>query len=181
MEEKSSCGCMIFILLFNLLIGTWSSIEILSWFHKSIPLIGNVIIGLFAGEISVPVAVIGYILRLFGVFKKLKIREDSLMKEKTLDISEEKSAKKNISDLKVYGNTDTFLLLCKASSQEEGFMKSTKVCNVQSGCIVQVSTQQKNPDGSYSVAEALTYVPNMMIDTRTNPRRLVPITGEFCQ
>ena len=97
------------------------------------------------------------------------------MKEKTLDISEEKGAKKNIKDIVIYGNTDTFLLLCKASSQDEGWMKSTKVANVPGGCIVQVSTQQKNPDGSYILAEALSYVPGVMIDTESDPRKLVNI------
>lgn len=97
---------------------------------------------------------------------------------KTLDISEVKGAKANISDLVVYGDGDTFRLLCKASSNEQGWMKSTKVCNTYSGCIVQVTTQQRNPDGSYAVAEALTYVPNMNIDIDSEPRRLVPIQGK---
>ena len=95
------------------------------------------------------------------------------MKEKTMDISEVKGAKDNIRDLAIYGDGDTFRLLCKASSQEEGWMKSTKVCNVPGGCIVQVTTQQKNPDGSYAVAEALTYVPGVGIDITQDPRRIV--------
>ncbi|RJE47668.1 hypothetical protein A7K50_03200 [Dehalobacter sp. MCB1] len=94
---------------------------------------------------------------------------------KTLDISEVKGAKANISDLKVYGDGDTFHLLCKASSQNEGWMKSTKVCNVYGGCIVQVTTQQLNPDGSYSVAEALTFVPNNHIDLESEPRKIIQI------
>lgn len=99
--------------------------------------------------------------------------------EKILDISELKVAKANISDLKVYGDGDTFALLCKASSQEQGWMKSTKVCNVSGGCIVQVTTQQRNPDDSYALAEALTYVPGVMIDIDidSKPRRLVAIGG----
>lgn len=92
------------------------------------------------------------------------------MKEKDLEISEVKQAKENISDLKLYGDGDTFRLLCKASSQEQGWMKSTKVMNVYGGCVVQVTTQQKNPDGSYSCAEALTFVPNNYIDIESNPR-----------
>jgi len=83
------------------------------------------------------------------------------MQEKDLNITEVRGAKANISDLKVFGNGDTFALLCKASSQDQGWMKSTKVCNLFNGCIVQVSTQQKNPDGSYVVAEALTFVPDV--------------------
>jgi hypothetical protein len=97
------------------------------------------------------------------------------MQEKDLNITVVRGAKANISDLKVYGDGDTFRLLCKASSQEQGWMKSTKVCNVVGGCIVQVTTQQKNPDGSYALAEALTYVPYVKIDIECEPRRLVPI------
>ena len=31
------------------------------------------------------------------------------------------------------------------------------------GCVVQVTTQQTNPDGSYAVAEALTFIPGVTI------------------
>ncbi len=97
------------------------------------------------------------------------------MKEKDLGITEVRGAKENISDLVVYGNGDTFALLCKASSQEQGWMKSTKVCNVIGGCIVQVTTQQKNIDLTYSVAEALTYVPGVHLDVDSEPRKLIGI------
>lgn len=97
------------------------------------------------------------------------------MKEKDLNISEVRGAKANIPDLQIYGDGDTFALLCKASSQEQGWMKSTKVCNLENGCLVQVTTQQKNPDGSYAVAEALTYVPGINMDKSSEPRRLVPV------
>lgn len=99
------------------------------------------------------------------------------MKKRMLDISTVKEDKKNISDLKTYGKTDTFALLCKASSEEQGFMKSTKVCNVAGGCIMQVSTLQRNPDGSYAVAEAITFVPCIHIDVNSNPRKLVSMTN----
>jgi hypothetical protein len=95
--------------------------------------------------------------------------------EKDLGITEVRGAKANISDLQVSGDGDTFALLCKASSQSQGWMKSTKVCNVEDGCIVQVTTQQKNPDGSYAVAEALSYVPGMQLDKESEPRRLVSV------
>ena len=95
------------------------------------------------------------------------------MTEKDLNITEVRGAKANISDLQVYGDGDTFALLSKASSQNQGWMKSTKVCNVPGGCIVQVTTQQRNPDGSYAVAEALTFVPGVHLETRVNPRRMV--------
>jgi len=47
------------------------------------------------------------------------------MKSKTLNNSDVNGARKNVSDLKIFGNGDTFKLICKASSEEEGWMKST--------------------------------------------------------
>lgn len=85
------------------------------------------------------------------------------MEKKTLDISEVKGAKANIDDLKVYGNGDTFRLICKASSDKQGWMKSTKAMETPAGCVVQVTTQQENNDGTYSVAEALCFVPGVKI------------------
>lgn len=41
---------------------------ILSWFSKDIPFIADMIIGIFVPAISMPVAIVGWILRLFGVF-----------------------------------------------------------------------------------------------------------------
>lgn len=84
---------------------------------------------------------------------------EAVEKEKVLDVTSIEDAKKKVSDIKVFGDGDTFKLLCKASSESQGWMKSTKVCNVFGGCLVQVSTQQKNPDGSYAVAEAVAFVP----------------------
>ena len=97
------------------------------------------------------------------------------MKEKTLHNSDVSGATQNVSDLKVVGNGDMFRLLCKASSQEEGWMKSTKAMEIEKyGCLVQVTTQQRNLDGSYSVAEALTYVPNVkIIDDVNSGRKLI--------
>lgn len=108
-----------------------------------------------------------------GVNKESAVKP--AMTEKDMNISEVKQAKLNISDLKVYGDGDTFALLCKASSQSQGWMKSTKVCNLPTGCIVQVTTQQRNPDGSYSVAEALTYVPGIIMDKSSEPRKFIKI------
>lgn len=93
--------------------------------------------------------------------------------EKTLHNSTVSGAHQNVADLQVVGNGDLFQLLCKASSQAEGWMKSTKAMQVPGGCIVQVTTQQRNPDGSYAVAEALTFVPGVLIvDDVNNGRRL---------
>jgi hypothetical protein len=61
-------GCIAFILLANVSIGAWSVAEILSWFGKSIPWWGDCIIGLFLGEITIPVAIVGWILIICHVF-----------------------------------------------------------------------------------------------------------------
>lgn len=83
--------------------------------------------------------------------------------EKTLDNINIEDVRKKVPDVKVSGNGDLFQLIAKASSVEQGWMKSTKAMPTAFGVVVQVSTQQRNPDGSYSVAEALTYVPNAFI------------------
>jgi len=96
------------------------------------------------------------------------------MTEKTLHNSDVSGARQNVPDIKVVGNGDTFRLLCKASSQNEGWMKSTKAMETPHGCVVQVTTQQKNIDGTYSVAEALAFVPGVKIaDDDNNGRKLV--------
>lgn len=85
--------------------------------------------------------------------------------EKTLGNIDVNGAKENVKDIVVFGDGDTFALLCKASSQSEGWMKSTKAMQVSNGAVVQVTTQQRNPDGSYAIAEALTFIPGGYMDT----------------
>ena len=93
---------------------------------------------------------------------------------KTLHNSDISGARQNVKDIKVVGNGDMFRLLCKASSEAEGWMKSTKAMQVHGGCVVQVTTQQRNADGSYAVAEALTFVPGVAIaDDENSGRKLV--------
>jgi hypothetical protein len=70
------------------------------------------------------------------------------------------------SDVKFFGNGDTFKLISKASSESQGWMKSCRAMEIEGeGCLVQVTTQLKNPDGSYAVAEALSFVPGVKIAT----------------
>jgi len=85
------------------------------------------------------------------------------MEDKTLGNTDVNGARKNVKDIVVFGNGDLFQLLSKASSEAQGWMKSTKAMHVGSGCVVQVTTQQRNPDGSYSIAEAVTFVPGAEI------------------
>ncbi|MEO1042351.1 MAG: hypothetical protein AAFX52_08675 [Pseudomonadota bacterium] len=85
------------------------------------------------------------------------------MTEKTLGNNEASGTRANVPDTTFFGDGDTWKLICKASSQSEGWMKSTKAMEVVGGCVVQVTTQQHNPDGSYALAEAVTFVPGVSI------------------
>lgn len=97
---------------------------------------------------------------------------------KSLHNTDVNKAKDNVSDIAVFGNGDMFKLLSKASSEKEGWMKSTKAMEIPGiGCVVQVTTQQRNPDGSYAVAEALTFVKGVTIESDiNNGRKLAPLT-----
>lgn len=87
------------------------------------------------------------------------------MKSKTLHNSSASTAKDNVSDLTLWGNPNVWELICKASSDEEGWMKSTKAIEILDvGVLVQVTTQQRNPDESSSVAEAVAFVPGVRVE-----------------
>ena len=101
---------------------------------------------------------------------------------KNLGVRNVQEAIAKTKDLEVFGDGDTWVLLCKASSESEGWMKSTKVLNVPGGCLVQITTQQRNKGGlntTYAVAEALTFVPGVKIDKNADPRRLVDERSEI--
>jgi len=112
---------------------------------------------------------------------------------KTLDNTTASQAKDNVKDIVFWGNGDTFKLISKASSKVEGWMKSTKAMEIEGvGCVVQVTTQQRNDtnmmlhkkdnegnvikindipqyDGEnlvshYTIAEAVTFVPGVKIE-----------------
>ena len=92
---------------------------------------------------------------------------------KTLHNSDASTATRNVPDIVRFGNPDAWQLICKASSAAEGWMKSTKAMEVTQGCLIQVTTQQRNPDGSYAVAESVTFVPGLRIIGEPNARRLI--------
>ena len=88
------------------------------------------------------------------------------MDNKTLNVTDVAGAKAAINDIQVFGNGDLWALVSKASSQSQGWMKSCKAMEVPGcGVCIQVTTQQRNPDGSYAVAEAVTFVPGARVDT----------------
>ena len=81
---------------------------------------------------------------------------------KTLENTTTDGATKNVKDIQFWGNGDTFKLISKAWSKEEGWMKSTKAMEIAGiGCVVQVSTQQGE-----NVAEAITFVPGVRISSK---------------
>lgn len=110
--------------------------------------------------------------------KANKTTQDKTM-SKTMSNTDINKAKDNVPDLQVFGDGDLFKLISKASSEAEGWMKSTKGMDVGKGVLIQVTTQQKNKDGSYAIAEALEFIPGLKISTSIDPdtnevsRRLV--------
>lgn len=96
------------------------------------------------------------------------------MSEKTLNNSDVNQAKKQVSDLEIFGNGDLFQLLSKASSKTEGWMKSTKAMEISGvGCVVQVTTQQGN-----HVAESVCFVPGVQISQFANGNRYLDSFNE---
>lgn len=114
------------------------------------------------------------------------------MSSKTLHNSNTSGASKNVKDIVFWGDGDTFKLISKASSESEGWMKSTKAMEIVGvGVVIQVTTQQRGAqekrflttkeliekygeesrptwedqvETDWSVAEALTFVPGAKIE-----------------
>ncbi len=90
---------------------------------------------------------------------------------KTLHNSDASRVKQNVPDVKIFGDGDMWQLLCKASSESEGWMKSTKAMEIPGmGCVIQVTTQQGE-----NVSESTTFVPKVRIvpDLKNGGRKLV--------
>ena len=79
---------------------------------------------------------------------------------KSLGNTTDSKASENVKDVVFWGGGgDMWKLLGKASSKNEGWMKSSKAMEIPGvGCCVQVTTQQGD-----NVAEAVTFVPNTKI------------------
>lgn len=111
-----------------------------------------------------------------------KTISDRNMPIKTLGNTCASRATKNVKDITFWGDGDLFKLLSKASSNNEGWMKSTKAMMAGTSVVLQVTTQQRNKDGSYAVAEAVTTIPNVKIieeieldSNEVKSRKIVPI------
>ncbi len=86
------------------------------------------------------------------------------MEPKSMNVVSIEDAKGKVGDIEVTGDGDLWQLLSKASSKDQGWMKSSKAMTVGDGCVVQVTTQQCNPDGSYALAEAICFVPDVHVE-----------------
>lgn len=78
---------------------------------------------------------------------------------KTKTVTSNKDLKKKVKDVKVVGS-DLWVLICKASSESEGWMKSTKAMDVGHGVVMQMTTQQND-----HVAETSVFIPGAGIHT----------------
>jgi len=93
------------------------------------------------------------------------LKGEDLGKDEDLVNIDNNTTRSNVKDVVIWGS-DKLKLIQKASSQAEGWMKSTKAMKVQGGVVLQVTTQQRNPDGSYAIAEAVTFIPGASIHER---------------
>lgn len=93
---------------------------------------------------------------------------------KSLHNTDANGTQKNVKDVQFWGNGDAWKLICKASSEDEGWMKSTKAMQIKNkGTLVQVTTQQRNPDGSYAIAESVVFVPFAEIEEETHYNKVL--------
>lgn len=89
--------------------------------------------------------------------------------EKPLDVVNIEDAKSKVSDLVVFGNGDAWELLCKASSKEQGWMKSTKVMEIgKKGIMMQVTTEFRVNGVVTSCAEAIQFLEGVRIQRDGN-------------
>lgn len=91
---------------------------------------------------------------------------------KTLDVANTLDLETKVPDAVCVGDAGSWELICKVYSDSEGWMKSTKAMQVTGGCLVQVTTQQKNIDGTYSLAEALAFAPGCRVIYENGVKRL---------
>lgn len=66
--KNGKLGCLIFMVIagLNASVGAWSIYTILGWFGKTIPGFGAFILGLIAGQVTIPIAIIGKLLSLIS-------------------------------------------------------------------------------------------------------------------
>ena len=94
----------------------------------------------------------------------MAVLESEKKQEKSLGCTDFNTTKSNVPDVVTFGDSDGWKLICKASSESQGWMKSTKAMDVNgTSVIVQTETQQRNPDGSYALSQAVVFVQRCQI------------------
>ena len=79
---------------------------------------------------------------------------------KTMGNNDSNGTRKNVPDVQFWGDGDTWKLICKAWSEDEEWMKSTKAMEIpEVGCLVQVTTQNEELP-----AESVVFVPGVRIE-----------------
>ena len=109
----------------------------------------------------------------------IAVIESEKQQEKSLNCTDTDTAHNYAPDMETFGD-DSWKLICKASSQKQGWMKTTKAMDVNgSSVIVQTETQQRNPDGSWALSQAVVFVQRCSIldvldvDGKLVTRRLI--------
>ena len=84
----------------------------------------------------------------------LSINRFQKMITKRSDLKDEK--------IQFFGNPDQFQLLFKVVG--EGWKKSTKAMEVEGGCVIQVTSERLNPDGTFSLSEAVAFIEGVRVE-----------------
>lgn len=69
-------------------------------------------------------------------------------------------AKATTPDIQVHGNPDAWECICKASSQSQGWMKSTKRMRVEGGYIYQSTTEHRSGGLVTACSDSMVFVPD---------------------
>ena len=92
------------------------------------------------------------------------------MSTRPVNVVSAEDAKAKVNDVVIVGNGNLFQLLCKASSESQGWMKSSKAMEIPGlGCVVQSTTREKGE----RPAEAMVFVPDCRIEPDVNGGRKI--------
>jgi hypothetical protein len=79
--------------------------------------------------------------------------------QKDLTVADMADAARKIPDIEVIGDPGAWVVVGKASSKSQGWMKSTKKMELPEGTIYQMETQQQNSDGSWALSQSAVFAP----------------------
>lgn len=87
-----------------------------------------------------------------------------MFEPKDLDNENMDQLKSKCDDVKIYGDPGKWELICKASSQKQGWMKSTKRMAVEGGHIYQTTSEYVNSYGQViACSDSLVFVPRRVV------------------